>query len=170
MINFWKKCISWGGGHGRGATTTSTLTSTTSKFLRPLGVENSEFPILVSSCSGMQKRRPTNIKCCGKNENLQIWWGVKTRGVQQYSKKLVYLKSRWGEYKILHIKIINKKWSIFDIFCISWGGGHVRGATLTTITIITIITTTSKFLRPLRAETLLVSRLAQGCRKGDPQT
>ena len=51
----------------------------------------------------------------------------------------------------------------------------MRGATLTTTittttTIIIIIITTSKFLRPLRAETLLVSRLAQGCRKGDPQT
>ena len=33
-----------------------------------------------------------------------------------------------------------------------------------------MITTTSKFLRPLGAETLLVSRLAQGCRKGGPQT
>ena len=86
----------------------------------------------------------------------------------------MYLKSGWGEYKKLHIKIINKKLSIFDIFCISWGGGHVRGATTitTTTTTTTTITTitTSKFLRPLRAETLLVSRLAQGCRKGDPQT
>ena len=50
---FEKKCISWGGGHGRGATTSTITTITTSKFLRPLGVENSEFPILVSSCSGM---------------------------------------------------------------------------------------------------------------------
>ena len=80
----------------------------------------------------------------------------------------MYLKSRWGEHKKLHIKIIKKKLSIFDIFCISWGGGHVRGATLTITTTIIITITTSKFLRPLRAETLLVSRLAQGCRKGDP--
>ena len=48
----------------------------------------------------------------------------------------------------------------------------MRGATTTIIIITTTIITitTSKFLRPLRAETLLVSRLAQGCRKGDPQT
>ena len=56
---FWKWlffyifCISWGGGHGRGATTTTITTTTSSKVLRPLGIENSEFPILLSSCSGM---------------------------------------------------------------------------------------------------------------------
>ena len=50
----------------------------------------------------------------------------------------------------------------------SWGGGHGRGA----ITIIATITA-AKVLVLLGAENSecpSVSRLAQGCRKGDPQT
>ena len=60
---------------------------------------------------------------------------------------------------------------------LSWGGGHGRGAIATTITITTItitITTTiimtAKVLVPLGVEFLFASPLAQGCRKGDPQT
>ena len=46
--------LSWGGGHGRGATITKTIIIiTTAKVVPPLGAENSEFPILLSSCSGM---------------------------------------------------------------------------------------------------------------------
>ena len=45
--------LSWGGGHGRGATITNTIIITTAKVVPPLGAENSEFPILLSSCSGM---------------------------------------------------------------------------------------------------------------------
>ena len=46
--------LSWGGGHGRGATITKTIIIiTTTKVVPPLGAENSEFPILLSSCSGM---------------------------------------------------------------------------------------------------------------------
>ena len=42
---------------------------------------------------------------------------------------LVYLKSGWGDYKICCVKFPFKNCSILNIFYISWGGGHGRGAT-----------------------------------------
>ena len=54
MIIFDEILKSWGGGHGgRGAITTITITITTTTVSLPLGVENSEFLIFVSLCSGM---------------------------------------------------------------------------------------------------------------------
>ena len=46
---------------------------------------------------------------------------------EEIQKKLVYLKSRWGEYKKYCVKFPCKDGSMIDIFCISWGGGHGRG-------------------------------------------
>ena len=45
------------------------------------------------------------------------------------TKKIVYLKSRWSEYKKYCVKFPLNKLSILNIFCISWGGGPGRGAT-----------------------------------------
>ena len=39
----------------------------------------------------------------------------------------VYLKSGWGEYNNYCVKFPFNKWSIFDIFCISWSGGSWEG-------------------------------------------
>ena len=58
---------------------------------------------------------------------------------------------------------------IFSV--LSWGGGHGRGAIITIIII--LIITTAKVVPPLGAENSefpICLVLAQGCRKGDPQT
>jgi hypothetical protein len=47
-------------------------------------------------------------------------------------------KSGWGGYTISCVKFPLKTVLVFHIFCISWGGGHGRGARTT------IIITTAK--------------------------
>ena len=46
------------GGHGRGATITTIITTTNFKFLPPLGAENSEFPVCLVLAQGYRKGDP----------------------------------------------------------------------------------------------------------------
>ena len=74
--------------------------------------------------------------------------------------------------KIIVLNSLTKNDQFLTFSVLSWGGGHGRGATTITTTI-TTTTTTSKFLPPLGAENSefpICLVLAQGCRKGDPQT
>ena len=84
------------------------------------------------------------------HKHIVLWELVKTRG----RKSLCTLNRVGVSVKMINVNFLLKR------------GGHGRGA----IIIITITTITSKVLVPLASGSLFVSRLAQGCRKGDPQT
>jgi hypothetical protein len=75
------------------------------------------------------------------------------------------------ENVVVNFPIKGNQLLIFSVFHGGLGrGARTRTITTRTTTTTTTTTTTAKVLLPLASWSLFVSRLAQGCTKGDPQT